>query len=117
MLKDVKIGKRLALGFGLILALMGAISVAAYWGIQTTGGLAREVLTVGSPLVEHSQRARANTLALRRFEKDYFLNIGSPDKEADYLAKWNEQREDLEERLQDLEKLTADPADLEVIRA
>jgi methyl-accepting chemotaxis protein len=115
MLKDVKIGKRLALGFALILVLMGAVSAAAYWGIQTTGGLARDVLTVGSPLVEHSQRARANTLGLRRFEKDYFLNIGSPDKEKEYLAKWQEQKERLDERLDQLDTLAQDPADQDVI--
>jgi methyl-accepting chemotaxis protein len=117
MLKDVKIGKRLALGFGLVLVLMGGVSAAAYWGIETTEGLAREVLTVESPLVEHSQMARAHTLALRRFEKDYFLNIGSPDEEAAYLAKWKEQREALDQQLGELEKLTREPADLESIRA
>jgi len=76
MLKDMKIGKRLALAFGLVLALMGTVSAAGYWGLETVAGLAREILKVSSPLVEHSQRARANTLGLRRYEKDYFLNIG-----------------------------------------
>ena len=117
MLKDLKIGNRLALGFGLILVLMATVAAAAYWGIQTTEGLAREVLNVGSPQVEHSQRARANTLGLRRFEKDYFLNIGSPEKEADYLAKWDDQKLRLDERLDELEKLAQNPADVDTVRA
>ncbi len=117
MLKDMKIGKRLALAFGLVLALMGCVSFAGYWGLETVAGLAREILTESSPLVEHSQRARANTLGLRRFEKDYFLNIGSPEKEADYLAKWKDQKKRLDERLDELEKLAQSDADRDTVRA
>ncbi|PYQ18462.1 MAG: hypothetical protein DMF79_14930 [Acidobacteria bacterium] len=117
MLKDMKIGKRLALGFGLVLVLMGMVSTAGYWGLETVAGLARDILKVGSPLVEHSQRARANTLGLRRYEKDYFLNIGAPEKEADYLAKWKDQKKRLDERLDELEKLTKAEADRDAIRS
>jgi len=117
MLKDMKIGKRLALGFGLVLVLMGTVSAAGYWGLETVAGLAKDILKVSSPLVEHSQRARANTLGLRRYEKDYFLNIGAAEKEADYLAKWKDQKKRLDERLDELEKLTQTDADRDVIRA
>ena len=108
MLKDMKIGKRLALAFGLVLALMGGVSFAGYWGLETVAALAREILKVTSPLVEHSQSARANTLGLRRFEKDYFLNIGSPEKEAEYLAKWKDQKKRLDERLDELDEARAE---------
>jgi methyl-accepting chemotaxis protein len=117
MLKDMRIGRRLGLAFGLVLALMGTVSAAGYWGLETVAGLAREILNVSSPLVEHSQRARANTLGLRRFEKDYFLNIGSAEKEADYLAKWKDQMKRLDERLDELEKLTQADADRDTVRA
>jgi len=50
-------------------------------------------------------RARANIVGLRRFEKDYFLNIGVKAKEADYLNEWNREREHLIERLADLESI------------
>jgi methyl-accepting chemotaxis protein len=117
MLKDMKIGKRLAVAFGLVLALMGTVSAAGYWGLETVAGLAREILKVSSPLVEHSQRARANTLGLRRYEKDYFLNIGSAEKEADYLAKWKDQKKRLDERLDELEKLIQTDADRDIVRS
>ncbi len=70
-----------------------------------------------SPLVEHSQRARANTLGLRRFEKDYFLNIGSSEKQAEYLAKWDDQRKRLDERLAELDTLVTADVDKETIRS
>ena len=116
MLKNMKIGRKLALGFGLVLTLMGVVAAAGYWGLQTAAEMARDILTVRSPLVEHSQRARANTLGLRRFEKDYFINIGAPDKQLDYLAKWTDQRERLVERLDVLDKLVQTEADRETLR-
>jgi methyl-accepting chemotaxis protein len=117
MLNDMKIGRRLALGFGIILALMVTVSVAGYWGLETVASLTRQVLSVSSPLVEHSQRARSNTLGLRRFEKDYFLNIGAPEKQAEYLAKWKEQKQRLEERLDILHRLAETDADRDTVRA
>jgi methyl-accepting chemotaxis protein len=116
MLKAMKIGTRLAMGYGLVLALMGAVGAAGYWGLERVADLGREILKVSSPLVEHSQRARANTLGLRRFEKDYFLNIGSPDKEADYLAKWKDEKKRLEERLDELDRLVQNDGDRETVR-
>jgi methyl-accepting chemotaxis protein len=93
MLKDVKIGRRLGLGFGSVLLLTGTVCAAAYWGLTTMDAMAREVLQVAYPLVERSQQARASTLSLRRFEKDGFLNIGNAEKQAEYLDKWTEQKQ------------------------
>jgi len=117
VVKNLRIGKRLSLGFGLVLALIGGVATAGYWGLERVAGLAHEILKVSSPLVEHSERARAITLGLRRFEKDYFLNIGSPDKEVDYLAKWKDQKKRLEERLDELERLAQSETDRETVRS
>ncbi len=117
MLKHMRIGKRLTLGFGLVLVMMALVASAGYWGLESTATLALRILNVDSPLVEHSQRARANTLGMRRFEKDYFLNIGSPEKEAEYLAKWEDQRKRLEERLAQLDGIVTDDVGKETIRS
>jgi methyl-accepting chemotaxis protein len=116
-MKNLRIGKRLALGFGLVLGMMALVAGAGYWGLASAGALATRIVKVDSPLVEHSQRARANTLGMRRFEKDYFLNIGAADKEADYLAKWDDQTKKLTERLDVLDTLATSPADKETIRS
>jgi methyl-accepting chemotaxis protein len=117
MLKRLKIGRRLALAFGLVVVLTGAVSAAGYWGLTTLANLARHVVKLDAPSVEHSQRARANTLGMRRFEKDYFLNAGSAEKEAEYLAKWRDQKKRLDERLDELERLAKAETDLEVVRS
>jgi methyl-accepting chemotaxis protein len=107
----MRIGRRLALGFGLVLGMMALVAASGYWGLQSIGGLAARIVKVDSPLVEHSQRARANTLGLRRYEKDYFLNLGSAEKEAEYLAKWEDQGQRLKERLDVLAGLVTADAD------
>ena len=117
MLKDVKIGRRLALAFGSVLLLTGAVCAASYWGLQTMDTMAREVLKVAYPLVAQSQQARASTLALRRFEKDGFLNIGNAEKEAEYLDKWTEQKQGLDESLAALDKLVQNDTDRETVRS
>ncbi len=117
MLKHMKIGSRLTLGFALVLGMMALVAWTGYWGLTSTGRLAIRIVQVDSPIVEYGQRARANTLGLRRFEKDYFLNIGAEEKEADYLAKWDDQRQRLEERLAELERLVSLDEDKETLKA
>src|SRR6185503_7114881 len=116
-MKHMKIGKRLTLGFGLVLTMMALVAAAGYWGLDSTGDLATRIVKVNSPLVEHSQRARANTLGLRRFEKDYFLNIGASEKETEYMSKWDDQAKRLDERLDELDRLVSEDVDKDAVRA
>jgi len=115
MLKNLPIGKRLGLAFGTLLTLMLGVAGAGYWGLHDTARLARQVLDLDSPLVEQSQRARANTLGLRRFEKDVFLNIATPAKVDEYVDKWTDQQRRLGERLQELDHLLAGSPDRDVV--
>ena len=110
MLKNMMIGRRLGLGFGLLLALMLGMAVVGTWSTRSATAVALQILQTESPLVEHSQRARANTLGLRRYEKDVFLNIENADKVADYTAKWIAERGKLETRLATLDSLETDAA-------
>jgi methyl-accepting chemotaxis protein len=115
VLKHLSIGRRLTVGFGLVLLMMSLVAAAGYWGLEAGAGLATRILTVDSPLVEQSQRARSETLAMRRFEKDYFLNIGSPDEESAYLVKWETARGHLNDCLTALSALVHDEADKQAV--
>jgi methyl-accepting chemotaxis protein len=108
MLKNVTIGKRLGMAFATLGLLMMAVAGAGYWGTRTAAGLAQQVIKTYSPLVEHAQRARANTLGLRRYEKDVFLNLASAEKVKEYVEKWEDQKTRLEERLTFLEQIDTD---------
>jgi methyl-accepting chemotaxis protein len=103
--------------FGVLLGLMVLVAISDLRGLTATGAVARRIMAYDSALVENSQRARANTLGLRRFEKDIFLNIGSAEKEAEYLAKWNDQWERLQERLAVMDRIAVEEADKETLKA
>jgi len=111
MLKNMKISQRLLLGFGVVLLLLLVVAGAGYWGTESVTGVTDAMLSGPAKVLEHGERARANIVGLRRFEKDYFLNLGNRQAQLDHLAKWNEQREHLLARLADLEKFATNEDD------
>jgi methyl-accepting chemotaxis protein len=116
-MKNMSIGRRLAVAFAALGVLVLSVAAIGYWGARTTGDLATRFVKRDSPLVEHAQRARANTLGLRRFEKDIFLNVDSPAKVSEYHEKWKDQNARLEERLAALEYLETEAEGKQALRS
>jgi methyl-accepting chemotaxis protein len=115
-LNDVRIGMRLAVGFGLMLTLLLGIGICAYWGVSATSNTTIRMLQGDAAMLENASRARANVSNLRRYEKDLFLNIGSREREEQSLKAWNDQYERLTVRISNLEKLAATAHDQERVR-
>jgi len=72
------------------LMLLFIISVGAvgFVTLNQEADLLQNVLEQDEALVTLAQRVHLTLIQLRRFEKDYFLNIGSPDKQQEYLEKY-----------------------------
>jgi methyl-accepting chemotaxis protein len=117
MLKNMKIGQRLSLGFGSVLAMLVTVAAVGYWSLSTTAATTSHILEVDVPIVEGSHKIRAETLKLRRYEKDLFLNIGNAEKEAQYLAHWTEFQKELHDGLNEVEHLSTSDTDHDTIRA
>jgi methyl-accepting chemotaxis protein len=117
MFTNWKIGKRLGLAFGISIILVAVVAVAGFWGlsqaVQTTYG----ILHHDAKMMEQASQAQANGLGMRRFEKDYFLNIGDKEKEADYTDKWNKEHTELTANLDSLDKVSTLPEDKELLKA
>lgn len=105
MLKNMKIGRRLGLGFGLILLLVISVGAAGYLGLQSVANTTVRALQTDVTASDDAAMAQVSTLSLRRFEKDLFLNIDSAEKRAEYLTKWKKDREELKKNLSSLDKL------------
>ncbi|WP_243373052.1 methyl-accepting chemotaxis protein [Geotalea sp. SG265] len=101
---DMKIGVRLGFGFGLVLVLLLLVGVLGYWGVSAVSGTTVKMLDTDAQIAQHSARARANILGLRRYEKDMFINIDNAEKVDEYYKKWNGEREKVEERIAAMEK-------------
>ena len=99
MLQNLSIGKRLGLATGILLTLMILVAAAGFRGIGATAHATRDIADSEVPQLRAALESRAWALMLRRFEKDVFLNIATPDKVADYSTKWQNARQQLDQEL------------------
>ena len=117
MLKNMSIGMRLAIGFGLIVLLLVTIATSGYWGLEGVTGETLKVLNGDAKIVVLAARVKATTLELRRYEKDTELNMDDPQIRNDYAAKWREQRQKIRELLADFEKYQLSPDDRAAVKS
>ena len=109
------IGVRLAVGFGVLILFMVAIDIAGYWGTDKVTEITIRALKTDAEIAEHSARARANVLALRRYEKDMLINRDHPEKLAGHHESWKKEHAHLLDRLADIEKVVTLQQDKEMI--
>ena len=117
MLKNMSIGKRLAIGFGLIVLLLVTMGLSGYWGLEAMTRETLKVLNGDAKIVTLAARAKATTLELRRFEKDTFLNIEESQVRNQYAAKWDGQRQKLRDVMGELEKFQLSTDDKSSVRS
>jgi methyl-accepting chemotaxis protein len=110
MFRNLGIGQRIGIGFALIVALLLSVVWTASLGFSAYGDL----LDGDVRIAQHSERARANVVGMRRFEKDMYLNVGDHAKVTEYEAKWREQHEHLVARISDLERYATSSDDREI---
>ncbi len=104
MLSNMKIGTRLIASFTILCLFIALLAGVGYWGVNQMQNELETLAVKEASLVENAQRSRANILALRRFEKDIFLNIAAPDKVAEFHKKFDEQLERSHKRLDAIDK-------------
>jgi methyl-accepting chemotaxis protein len=109
MLASMSLSKRLGLAFAVLVAFVLVTAGIGYWGMRSIADLTEHILSVDVVAADESGQTQAASLDLRRFEKDYFLNIGDPAKQGEYLGKWNDAHADLLSHLSALERLPLPP--------
>lgn len=100
MLSRFKIGTRLALAFGLVsLFLLGTL-IAGIMGITFTKDTAQKTLDTDVALASNAAEIQRLSLQARRFEKDIFININSPERVVDYQQRWVASTEEIQAAFQ-----------------
>lgn len=117
MLKNLRVGTRLLLMNFVAIVLMLTMCGTGYWGLVRMKNLSETIVKYYAAMVEHSESVRAQTLELRRFEKDIFLNIDSSAKVAEYTGKWREALAAIREPIAALEKIATDQVDLDTAKS
>jgi methyl-accepting chemotaxis protein len=96
---SLSLKSRILISFGALLLILIGTTTFAYLELRASAALAQEALHVDAKLAEAAARARAHALGLRRFEKDYFLNMGSEEEQKAYLVKWQLEDSGLREQI------------------
>lgn len=100
-LSNFSVGNRLLFGFGVVLAMACLMWTAAWFGISGMMEETRHILQGSNKMMALSGLARADSIMLRQYEKDIFININTPAKVEEYKRKWSETRERLIARVAD----------------
>ncbi|ABB32648.1 methyl-accepting chemotaxis sensory transducer, class 34H [Geobacter metallireducens GS-15] len=104
MLKNQKIGIKLAIGFGLLTLFLLVVGGTGLWSTRQLKATMDDAIKVDADMVISGQRARANVNMLRRYEKDLYINIGNVQKTEEYRKKWDETFEHIMARVDAIEK-------------
>jgi methyl-accepting chemotaxis protein len=115
-LDNMKVATRIGLGFGIVLLLLLIVGIIGYWGIAAVSGTTENIIRSDAKISENAASARANVLGLRRFEKDLYINMGSKEKEVEYLGKWKSEFEQLSATLNTLETLVTEQKDKDAVK-
>ncbi len=107
-MNDLRIGTRLSLAFAAMLLITLGVAFSGYRGMERITAVTREMLDGDAELSRLADDARASSLELRRFEKDFLLNIGSPDKQANYARQWGDELRKFRSGLDELAKIASD---------
>jgi len=108
MMSNLKVITRLFIGFGLVLGLLIGVGSGGIWSmVRMARGI--DNIKEGYQSVGYSQQLRADINQLRRFEKDIFLNIESPEKVVKYKKEYDDALGHYNKHFEALVKLAVDP--------
>jgi methyl-accepting chemotaxis protein len=110
-MKNLPIGLRLAIAFLLMLVVTVAVAASGYWGVSRISNVTRDMLEgdfARSSTAEHIQQT---VLSLRRFEKDFMLNMGNSEAEEKYSREWSAEQAKLRDALDKAAKLVHEEED------
>jgi methyl-accepting chemotaxis protein len=88
ILNNVKVGPKLTLAFGCLLALMAVQAVVGAWILRDQTRGTQAMLDVRAARIFTAGDALHESVNLRRFEKDMLINMSSAEKVEHYAAEW-----------------------------
>jgi methyl-accepting chemotaxis protein len=117
MFDNVKLATKFHIALGLIALMVVIVAVSGYLGLAHVVNTSENVLLRDARIAERALAARASALQMRRYEKDYFLNIGAAQTQNEYLDKWKTAHEQLAHELDDLDDMVSSQRDHDILKA
>jgi methyl-accepting chemotaxis protein len=113
-MRDLRIGLRLAIGFGLSVAISAVLAIVGMAGLRTVSTTTAAVVNVNAPMLRLAADARVSVLELRRHERDLMLAMSDPEGAARASDGWRTEARLLEGKIEAL-AASAAAADREAI--
>jgi methyl-accepting chemotaxis protein len=107
VLRNMSIGKRLTLGFGVLMALLLCVAAAGYMGTKRVSAEMMDLLQTDARMEQLYMAGLLNTLEMRRTERDLFLNQGDNSALQAARDNWTAMDQHLNETLGQLDKVVA----------
>ncbi len=106
--KKLSMGKKLIGGFMLATMITAIVGGIGYFGINRSVAKINEVTTQDVVLLQQALELKVLALQHRRFEKDFFLNIGNSEKQKKYISKFKVASGKAQQNMDGLVKLIAE---------
>ncbi len=103
--KHLTIIQKIYGGIGLLLVLCVAVGGIGYYGLSKSTAGAGAFFKKDVPYLRATHELKIEALMHRRYEKDFFLNIGKADKQKKYLTKFESSSKILLAKLSQLSAL------------
>src|SRR5512138_421257 len=113
-MKNMAIGVRLALAFAATLVITLGVAASGYSGLGRVTDTVSAMLAGEAEIARLADDVRSEALMLRRFEKDFLLNIGDADAQAKYAREWMDAQQALRADLDKLDGLVTDEGKREI---
>lgn len=107
------IAQKLTAGFALTILVIASVGGAGYINTRDTVDLLESTIAVETSFLKTAHELKIIELQHRRYEKDFFLNIGNAEKQAGYIGKFRKVSETLRGALSTLRERTAGDARFE----
>ncbi len=102
------ITKRLIIAFGLSLLITIIVGNIGYQSISHNAEMTNDLVKLDADFLSSAQQLKIEALQHRRYEKDFFLNIGKPEKQAKYITKFNKVSSSTQERMKHMSSMIQD---------
>jgi methyl-accepting chemotaxis protein len=97
------ITKRLILSFGFSIIVAFIIGLVGFKSISSNTVMTNRLVNRDVQFLSNAHELKIEALQHRRYEKDFFLNIGKPEKQAKYIKKFDSVSKVLKNRLQTMD--------------
>jgi methyl-accepting chemotaxis protein len=100
VMKNLSIGVRLTLAFSAMVVIALAVASAGDWGVQAVSAGTQQMIAGDLRRSRLAADAYDGFKSVRRFEKDYLINIGRPQKQEEALRSWRGELDALRKTLE-----------------